>query len=332
MRHLCGLAAASVLIAAPASARTLLVGANREFKLPSDAMAAARDSDIVSIAPGEYFDCAIVRPNDLTIQGESDTEPAVITDKVCEEKAILVLRGNNMTIRNLTLQRARAPDGNGAGIRLESPNLTVDNVRFVNDQVGILSGSSDGTVTVTNSQFTLGGVGGVQPKYALMIDHSAHLIVAGCIFTDVKGGQITTAARRSDIVDDRLSIGAGDAEEDPSFAVLATDGVLTIDRDVITVGPIAPRPGAAIGMWDETSATISHTQLINQTKTTLALVKDWTWGSPTLTDDVVGSDDSLITSSGIWRHRASSQYYSGKEQAHALASQAKQMLKHLLGR
>ena len=253
VRHLCGLAAASLLIAAPAAARTLLVGAEREYKLPSDAMAAAHDGDTISIAPGEYFDCAIVRPNDLTIQGESDTAPAVITDKVCEEKALLVLRGNNMTIRNLTLQRARAPDGNGAGIRLESPDLKVDNVRFINDQVGILSGSSDGTIAVTNSQFTQGGVGGLQPKYALMIDHSAHLIVTGCIFTDVKGGQITTAARRSDIVDDRLSIGAGDPEEDPSYAVLATDGVLTMDRDVITVGPVPPRPGAAIGMWDDTS-------------------------------------------------------------------------------
>ena len=61
-------------------------------------------------------------------------------------------------------------------------------------------------------------------------------------------------------------------------------------------------------------------------------MKDWTWGSPTLVDDVIGPEDSLTTSTGIWRHRASSQYYARKEQAHALASQAKQMLKHLLGR
>ena len=327
-----GLAAFIILIAAPATARTLLVGPDRDFKMPSEAFAAAHDGDTVSIAPGEYFDCAIVRANDLTIQGEDGPSPAAITDKVCEEKAILVLRGNGMTIRNLTLQRARVPDYNGAGIRLESPDLAVDHVHFLNDQVGILSGTSGGTITVTNSQFDRGGVGGPQPKYALMIGHSAHLTVTSCRFSDVKGGQITTAASISDIVDDQIAIGAGDPEEDPSYAVLATDGALTMDRDVITAGPVMPRPGAAIGVWDDATATIGHTELVNQIGTSLTLLKDWTWGTPTLHDNVISAGDSLTSSSGVWRHRASSQYYERKEQAHTLASQAKQMLKHLLGR
>ena len=332
MRRLCGLIVASLVSVSPANARTLLVGEGREYKLPSEALAASHDGDTISIAPGEYFDCAIVGPSNLIIQGEGDAGPAAMTDKVCEEKAILVLRGNNITVRNLTLQRARVPDGNGAGIRLESPNLTVDGVRFTNDEVGILSGSSGGTVSVTNSQFSKGGVGGVQPKYALMIEHSAHLVVSSCTFTDVKGGQITTAADRSDIMDDRIAVGAGDPEDDPSYAVLATDGILTMDRDVITVGPMMPRAGAAIGVWDGALAKISHTTMVNQTKNALALVKDWTWGEPALLDNVVGPGDSMTSSSGIWRHRASSQFYARKADAHALASQAKQMLKHLLGR
>ena len=324
------LAAAALLLSSPAVARTLTVGEGRDYQLPSQAFAAAGDGDTILIGAGEYFDCAIVRNNDLTIVGEGK---AALTDKVCEEKALLVLRGNNITIRNLTLQRARVPDGNGAGIRLESPNLTIDHVRFENDQVGILSGFGGGRVTITDSVFERGGVGGVQPKYAIMIAQSALLQVTNCSFADIKGGQITTAADRSEITGNTIALGAaGDEEEEPAYAVMATNGVLTMDHNVITVGPRIPRPGAAIGVWDDASAFIRQNQMINTTGTSLALVKDWSSGDPTLQDNRIGTGDTLVSSSGIWRHRASGQYYARKEQARALASSVKQMIKHALGR
>src|SRR4051794_10300508 len=58
---------ALVLFATGASARTLEVGAGKEFKMPSDAVKAARDGDRVAIYPGEYFDCATVDQKGLTI-------------------------------------------------------------------------------------------------------------------------------------------------------------------------------------------------------------------------------------------------------------------------
>ena len=330
MSSLKGLLVATLLISAPAAARTLTVGDGREYKLPSDALAAAHDGDTVLIGPGEYFDCAIVRPNDLTIVGEGI---AALTDKICEGKAILVLRGNNITVRNLTLQRARAPDGNGAGIRLESANLTVDHVRFDNDQVGILSGSSGGRVTITESVFDRGGVGGVQPKYAVMIGQSALLRVVGSTFSGVKGGQITTAAGRSEITGNTIALGAaGDEDEEPAYAVLATEGTLLMEHNVITAGPLFPRPGAAIGVWDDVSAVIRQNQMINTTGKTLVMVKDWSSGDPALRDNQIGAGDTLVSSSGIWRHRASNQYYTRKEQARVFASSVKQMIKRALGR
>jgi hypothetical protein len=330
VRLLAGIAAAYLTVAAsPALARTLIAGAGQQYSLPSEAIAAAADGDTIQIMPGDYFDCSIVRANDLTIIGQGD---AGMTDKVCEEKAILVLRGNNITVRDLALRRARAPDGNGAGIRLENQNLTVDHVRFENDQVGILSGGGGGRVTVTNSVFERGGVGGERPKYAIMIGQSDALSVSTCTFGDIKGGLIATAATRSEITGNTMGLGAGDAEEDPANAVLATDGTLTMEHNVITVAPLAPRTGSAIGVWDDATAVLRQNQLINKTGQNLAFVKDWTWGSPVLQDNQIGTGDTLVTSSGIWRHRASSQYYTRKEQARALASQAKRMIKQMLGR
>ena len=330
MKAIHGLLVAALIGSFPAAARTLTVGNGGEFNLPSEAFAAAHDGDTILIGPGEYFDCAIVRGSDLTVVGE---DGAAMTDKVCEEKAILVLRGNNVTIRNLTLQRARASDGNGAGIRLESPNLTIDHVHFDNDQVGILSGGGGGKVTVTDSLFERGGVGGVKPKYAIMIGQAALLSVTNCTFSDLKGGQITTAADRSEVTGNAIALGAaGDADEDPAYAVLATKGALIMSHNVITVGPQTPRPGAAIGVWDDASASIRQNQMINKTNVALALVKDWSSGDPNLQDNRIVAGDTLVSSSGIWRHRASNQYYASKEQAYAFASGAKQMIKHALGR
>lgn len=97
-----------------------IAGAGQQYGLPSEAIAA--DGDTIQIMPGDYFACSMVRANELTIIGQGDDGMT--------EKVILVLRGNDIMVRDLALRRARVPDGNGAGIRLENQNLTVDHVRF----------------------------------------------------------------------------------------------------------------------------------------------------------------------------------------------------------
>ena len=72
----------------PLLARTLEVGQGHEFKQPSEAVAAAKNGDTIEIYPGQYFDCAIVRQNDLTIEGKGSG--VIMTDKTCGGKAILV--------------------------------------------------------------------------------------------------------------------------------------------------------------------------------------------------------------------------------------------------
>jgi hypothetical protein len=54
-------------------------------------------------------------------------------------KALFVTDGNHITIRVLTLTRAHVPDGNGAGIRAEGGDLTVQNVHPPTTQDGLLA-------------------------------------------------------------------------------------------------------------------------------------------------------------------------------------------------
>ena len=124
-----------IVAASPSLGATLKVGPDQAYKVPSAAAMVAKNGDHIEIAPGQYFDCAVWNADNLVIEG---TGPGVvITDKTCMGKGFFVIEGNNTTVRDLTLTRSRVPDMNGAGIRLDNGNLTVDSVKFIDNQMCI---------------------------------------------------------------------------------------------------------------------------------------------------------------------------------------------------
>jgi hypothetical protein len=190
-----------------ASAKTLEVGTNAPFKQPSAAIAAADNGDTVDIAPGQYFDCAVVKQSVLTIQGSGPG--VVLTDKTCQGKALLILRGEKIVVRNLTLQRARVPDGNGAGIRYEGGNLVVENVRFINNQDGILGADSPGgTVRISGSEFLQNGFCGNACAHGVYFGHMALVHIEHTRFFETKQGHhIKSRAARTEVIDCDISDG-----------------------------------------------------------------------------------------------------------------------------
>ena len=173
-----------------ATARTIEVGQTpgADYPLPSAGIAAAHDGDTVRIAAGEYFDCAFVRANNIVIEGTGPNASSVLTDKVCGGKGLLVISGNNVTVRNLTLTRARVPDGNGAGIRAEGKGLTVEGVKFINNEDGILGGADGSTMIIRNSQF-IGNGGCDNPggcAHGLYSGHLALLHIENSKFLETK--------------------------------------------------------------------------------------------------------------------------------------------------
>jgi len=203
------LAGALVLAAVGAQARTLEVGEGKAYKLPSLAAAAARDGDVVKIFPGEYFDCATWQANKLVVEGVGDADKVVITDKSCNGKALFITTGADVTIRNLTLTRARVPDANGAGIRGEGEMLLVDGVRFINDQNGILSGFEDSTIIVRNSTFERNGTCEKACSHGIYVGNSKLLRVEGSHFSDTKQGHhIKSRAQRTEIIGNTISDGS----------------------------------------------------------------------------------------------------------------------------
>ncbi len=241
--------AAALTPVAVSAAATLEVGPGKTYAKPSAAIKAAHEGDTVLIAPGTYYDCAFVRKNDLTVAGSG---PGVIlTDTTCGGKAILVVDGHDVTIRNLTLQRARVRDGNGAGIRAEGHNLTVDHVRFINNQDGILAASDPTeTIIIRNSTFERNGACNPHCAHGIYINHVKLLRVLDSTFTDTRTAHhIKSRAARTEVIGCHISDGPNGTA---SYEIDAPNGGALIVRDnVIEKGPKAENHSRAISIGEE---------------------------------------------------------------------------------
>jgi hypothetical protein len=237
----------ATLMPCVAGAATLQVGAGRTYALPSAAAVAARDGDHVQIAAGEYFDCAVWRANDLTVEG-AGPDLTVITDKVCQGKALFVTTGARITIRNLTLTRARVPDNNGAGIRAEGGDLTIDRVRFINDQDGILAvANPDATLVIRDSVFERNGTceGGGSCAHGVYVNDLALLRIERTRFFETRQGHhIKSRARRTEVIGCDIADGGKGTS---SYAIDVSNGGGVLVRDTrIEKGPNSENHTGAI--------------------------------------------------------------------------------------
>jgi hypothetical protein len=245
MRRIVALAlAVAALAARQAEARTLEVGRGAAFSQPSAAARVAQSGDTIRIAPGRYVDCAVLPQNDLTIEGTGPN--VVLAEKTCAGKALLVIDGTNVTVRNLTLQHARVPDHNGAGIRAEGGNLTVVATRFLDNENGILTGNNPAaTLRVSGSTFIGNGSceGGC-----------AHGIYAGGIgllrvetshfLANRAGHDIKSRAFRTEVTDCDIADGPDGSS---SYLIEAPNGgSVVIERNRLEKGLHSQNPGSAI--------------------------------------------------------------------------------------
>jgi hypothetical protein len=239
------LAALLFCVATPGAARTLEVGPDKPLKQPSEAAANAQDGDTIMIAPGEYFDCAVWRADNLTIQGTGNPADTVITDKACMGKGLFITVGRNITVRNLTLTRARVPDNNGAGIRMEGKDLTVERVRFINNQNGILTGLRGSSLVVRDSDFVRNGVCTPTCAHGIYAGQLDLLRVEGSRFADTRQAHhIKSRALRTEVVDSDIKDGP---EGTASYLIdIPNGGSVLVRGNTMQKGPKAENHTAAI--------------------------------------------------------------------------------------
>jgi len=246
---LASLAAVALLWAAGAAARTLAVGPGQPFKAPSEAVAAARSGDTIRIEPGRYFDCAVVPQDHLTIEGAGPN--VVLTDKTCDGKALLVIDGNNVTVRNITLQRARVPDQNGAGIRAEGGNLLVENSRFVNNENGILAAENpQATIRIVGSEFIGNGKCAEACAHGVYVSKIGLLRIERSRFFDThQGHHIKSRALRTEIIGNEIMDGP---EGTSSYLIdLPNGSTALVEGNKMQKGPRSENQATAVMIGEE---------------------------------------------------------------------------------
>jgi hypothetical protein len=251
-RRLAVLMLVGIGMASPSRGDTLKVGPSQTYKTPSAAAAVAKNGDHIQIEPGQYFDCAVWNADNLVIEG---TGPGVvITDKTCNGMGLFVIWGNKTTVRNLTLTRSRVPDMNGAGIRLVKGSLTVDRVKFIDNQNGIFGGVPGTTVTIRNSDFDRNGICAGACAHAIYIENVDLLHVQNSHFSNTRQGHsIKSRALRTEVIGSTISDGPDGTS---SFLIEVSNGGAVLVRDnTLEKGPKAENHTAAIAIG---AAGVTH--------------------------------------------------------------------------
>lgn len=328
--------AAVSLTLSTAGAETLVVGPGEEFKVPSAAAAKAKDGDTIDIEPvdGGYYDCAVWRASHLTIEGVGDG--VVITDDTCQGKALFVTVGADITIRNLTFQRARVPDGNGGGIRAQGANLRVERSHFVNNQVGIMAAAAPAsTITILDSEFTDNGRCDPRCQPSLSTGEIALLHVEHSVFKDTKGGDhLISSARRTELIGNEIA--DGDAGTARYLVTLPNGGSLVMRENALEKGPhssdgrIAVKIMAPSGAQPVQELSFAGNRFTNDTGGDVVFLENWSAGQPTFEANAFDRTITPVSSDGYLWFQTKSFLHSAADFVHTAAASAKRGIKKML--
>ncbi len=252
---------AAALVASPEGAPLSLAAALQQ----------ARDGDLIDLLPGDYTEGPLVLDNRrLTLRGVGE-RPVIRRANgrlPAGAKALLTVRGGEVTLENLRFSGARGEDGEAAGLRLEGGKLAVRGCALYDNEYGLLALNDErAELLIESCEFGQAPrvVGGLH--HLLNVGRIDSLTVRGSRFQQgFEGHLIKARARRTlleyNFIHDGLRGGA-------SYEVdLAAGGVATLLGNVIAQGSDTQNPvliayGSQGGGWEHNELRLAHNTLIN---------------------------------------------------------------------
>jgi len=273
-----------VLLALECKATVWNVGSSQTYTLPSQLQLLVQDGDTIYIDGGIYANDATkwTKKNLVFIGLGTGNNRTILqyTGDIPNGKGIFVFElpgsSDNPYLENIVFDGAQVSDangGNGAGIRFQATNITVNNCLFTNCQNGILEGHGSVTtsnVMIVNSEFQNNGYQLPNDpthsgyEHHIYISASADtLIVKNCYFHHPRGqaNSLKTRAQRSYILYnliDEETTGYGSWELN-----IAQGGLNVIMGNVIIQGPAGANHGI-IG-YDAATNTLEDFYFVNNT-------------------------------------------------------------------
>ncbi len=199
------------------------------FENMQAAQRAVKYGSEVVFANKTYSKGLVIKHNNVLIRGSGKTK---FEKAQVKGKATLLIQGDNVTVLDIECSGVSLSSGNGACIRLEGKDLTVNGVYFHDSQQGILAGKGTGVLHIINSKFErLGFKGRAHAIYT----HSDQLIIENSQFLSSKGEghEIKSRARKTIIYN---SVIASKDGNDSRLIDVSHGGILIIRHSILQQG------------------------------------------------------------------------------------------------
>ncbi|MDD4914838.1 MAG: hypothetical protein PHW13_07350 [Methylococcales bacterium] len=223
---------------APAAALSISIG-GKPFATLQDAAKALNPGDTLDLGPGVYKLPLVISQSQVTIAGHGRV---VFDGPTAEGKAAIIVRGKDTRIVNIECKNIKVPSGNGACIRMEGENLTLDHAYFHDSEEGILTGPQPGLVSIRDSRFELLGMNG-----------QAHGIYTGGGELDIQDSLFLASVNegheiksRSPVTKIQRTVVASLGSHDSRLIDIPNGGLVTIKDSVLEKGRQSVN-GTAIG-------------------------------------------------------------------------------------
>jgi hypothetical protein len=149
-----------VLWVGTVSAETLTVGPGETYRTIAAAVAASHDGDTINVKAALYENDYAEITKKITLSAVGGFAHLRSTGLIPNRKGILITDAD-ITIKGFEFSGAKVSGGdggNGAGVRYQSGNLTLEGCYFTDNQDGVMGvGDGSGTVTIDKSEFFQNG-------------------------------------------------------------------------------------------------------------------------------------------------------------------------------
>lgn len=199
----------------------------------------------------------------------------------------------------------------------EGQNLAVTDSRFVNNQIGILSGGRGGSLRISGCDFDGNGASwDGQATHAVLAGSLDVLRVEHSSFRRARGGDhILSAARRTELVDNWLTDEGGRMSGPlvrvAGGALAFTGNTVDLDRGA------AGRAGAVLLSGDAGTIAVRGNTL-REPDGTVPLLRNWTGQTATEDANTVPRNASAVSESGAYYHRLRAKMAALRTRVHEL--------------
>ena len=292
---------------------TLTVGPGEEYSTIQAAVAASQNGDVIQVEAGTYTNNFLTIKDSITLEAVGGMVNMVETKSPTDLKGMITVGTDttapNVTITGFEISGVSIPagdGGNGAGIRYQSGNLTLNDDWIHNNQDGLLATpfvAGTGSITINESEFGFNGTGTGQTHniYVGMIDS---LTVTDSYIHDADVGmEIQSRAENNTIDDNRIfdnsstasySISLPNGGDDVVSGNIIEKGLHSETNKIISFmqapGTGQPALGSSAGHWANSSLLVSDNTFVNsKTSPDIPAI----WNADTVPAPVTVSDNSF---------------------------------------